>query len=140
MTDLLPCATLPQQKNHKPCSRLAKHVCIPPCYCQPRNDTVYYCTHAKCFITIPTPKNSLKEICDQLYGLIHIVWIHMQEDLDQTLRPANPNLHHSFCFQVDYKLDINQILCNVDQVSMAHCLKNHIQDKFVQFIFCRIST
>lgn len=52
MTDSLPCAMLPQQKTHKPCSHLAKPVCTPPCYCRPRNDTGYYHTQGKCFIRL----------------------------------------------------------------------------------------
>lgn len=77
-------------------------------------------------IIIATAKNILEQICDYAIWFYPCSLCHRR-----ILGLANPDLHHCFSLQVDYKLDANQILCNPDEVNTGHCLKNHTKYKFL---------
>lgn len=52
MTLITTCHVTTSKKSYEPCSHLAKHICISPCFCQPGNDRVCYHIQGKCFIRL----------------------------------------------------------------------------------------
>lgn len=89
---------------------------FPPAIVSPETITEYYHSQGKCFIRVV-----LQLLKHSWTNLWLALWFYPHDLCHRkTLELANPDLHHCFSLQADYRLDASQILCNNDQGNMAH--------------------